>query len=47
MTDPKPLTRRELDWKTHTPTGVADTYWTEVQRLRAELVELRDGQGQR
>ncbi len=45
--DPKPLTRRELAWKTHTLTQDAAAYRSEVQRLRAELAELRDGQVQR
>ncbi len=47
VTAPKPLTRRELAWKTHTLTQDAAAYRAEVQRLRAELAELRHGQGQR
>ncbi len=47
MTDPKPLTRRELAWKTHTLTQDAAAYRAEVQRPRAQLAELRDGQRQR
>ncbi len=41
------LTRRELAWKTRTLTQDAAAYRAEVQRLRAELAELRDGQVQR